>query len=119
MEGISGQPGVLVSRLQWIVEGTNTQRDWTKHKLVAIDTAKLTFSCSIVDGNVGFHSYVSTVTVATKEEEDECSIEWSYEVEPVEGWTSKDLDSFVGTGLQVMASKMEAALQDYFKIITQ
>ncbi|GKV11684.1 hypothetical protein SLEP1_g22918 [Rubroshorea leprosula] len=67
------------------------------------------FSYSIVDSNVGFHGYVSTVTVVP--EEVGCRIEWSYEVEPVEGWKLEDLDGFIGSGLEVMARRMEAALQ--------
>ncbi|OMO82672.1 Polyketide cyclase/dehydrase [Corchorus capsularis] len=64
---------------------------------------------SIVDGNVGFNSYVSTVKVSAKGEG--CQIEWKYEVEPVNGWTLEDLDFFIGSGLKVMAQRMEAALQ--------
>ncbi|KAM1072644.1 hypothetical protein FF1_017877 [Malus domestica] len=39
-----------------------------------------------------------------------CTIVWKYEVEPVEGWRLEDVDLFIGTGLQVMASRMEASL---------
>lgn len=122
VKGVSGQPGCVrfCAGFKTPVDnhGEGKERvNWTKQKLLAIDTVKHTFSYSIADGNVGFNGYVSTVKV--EEEEDGCSIEWSYEVEPVEGWKPEDLDSFIGEGLQVMASKMEAALKDYFKIINQ
>ncbi|KAM1061951.1 hypothetical protein ACFX13_026992 [Malus domestica] len=83
--------------------------NWTKQKLLTIDPANMTYSYSIIDGNVGFNSYISTVQVVPKDAG--CTIVWKYEVEPVEGWRLEDLDLFIGTGLQVMASRMEASLQ--------
>ena len=77
--------------------------NWTKQKLLSIDPSEMVFSYSIVDGNVGFKSYVSTVKVLPKEEG--CDIEWKYEVEPVKGWKLEDLDFFIGSGLQVMAQR--------------
>ncbi|KAF3444011.1 hypothetical protein FNV43_RR13701 [Rhamnella rubrinervis] len=122
VEGVSGQPG-CVRFCSGFKTPVDDHRDgqgtvnWTKQKLLTIDAAKHTFSYSIVDGNVGFNGYVSTITV--EEEEDGCSIEWSYEVEPVEGWKPEYLDSFIDKGLEAMASKMEAALKEYSKIISQ
>ena len=89
--------------------------NWTKQKLLSIDPNQMTFSYSIVDGNVGFNSYVSAVKVVPKGE-DGCLIEWRYEVEPVEGWKPQDLDTFIGNGLEVMARRMEAALQAYNRV---
>ncbi|KAB2618473.1 lachrymatory-factor synthase-like [Pyrus ussuriensis x Pyrus communis] len=82
--------------------------NWTKQKLLGIDPATMTFSSSIIDGNVGFNSYIPTVEVVRKDAG--CTIVWKYEVERVEGWRLEDLDLFIGTGLQVMASRMEASL---------
>ncbi|XP_015898434.3 lachrymatory-factor synthase [Ziziphus jujuba] len=122
VEGICGQPGCVRFCAGFNTpvncDGDKVRVNWTKQKLLAIDRTKLTFTYSIVDGNVGFNSYISTVKVITKGE-DGCSLEWSYEVEPVEGWTLKDLDFFIGTGLQVMATRMEEALKDYCKITQQ
>ncbi|KAM1173686.1 hypothetical protein FF1_026347 [Malus domestica] len=83
--------------------------NWTKQKLLSIDAAKMTYSYSIIDGNIGFNSYISTVQVVLKDAG--CTIVWKYEVEPVEGWRLEDLDLLIGTGLQVMASRMEASLE--------
>lgn len=113
VQGISGQPGCVryCAGFKTPVDRESDQPEnlnWTKQELLSIDPSQMTFSYSIIDGNVGFNSYISTVQVVPKE--GGCSIVWKYEVEPVEGWTLKDLDTFIGTGLQVMASRMEASL---------
>lgn len=115
IEGISGQPGCVrfCAGFKTPVDDGHSKQlqtmNWTKQKLLSIDPIQRTFSYSIVDGNVGFHSYVSTVKVLPKE--DGCEVEWIYEVEPVEGWKLEYLDSFIGSGLQVMAQRMQGALK--------
>jgi hypothetical protein len=110
VEGINGQPGCVryCAGFKTPVNNGDQIMNWTKQKLLSIDPKELSFSYSIVDGNVGFNSYVSTVKVVPNEEG--CSIHWWYEVEPVEGWTPEDLNTFIGSGLQVMAKRMEEAL---------
>ena len=118
VEGISGKPGCVrfCAGFKTPVDDKNigkmTSVNWTKQKLLSIDPTRMTFSYSIIDGNVRFQSYISTVTVVAKEEDQEgCEIEWEYEVEPVLGWTPQDLDYFIATGLQVMGKRMESALR--------
>lgn len=110
VEGISGQPGCVryCAGFKTPVNNGDEVVNWTKQKLLSIDHTVLTFSYSIIEGNVGFNSYIATVKVVPKE--DGCNIEWGYEVEPVEGWTLGDLDTFISSGLQVMAKRMEEAL---------
>ncbi|BBH08358.1 Polyketide cyclase/dehydrase and lipid transport superfamily protein, partial [Prunus dulcis] len=91
VEGISGQPGCVryCAGFKTPVDHKREQDqdqekvNWTKQKLLSIDPAQLIFSYSIIDGNVGFNSYISTVQVVPKE--GGCSIVWKYEVEPVRG----------------------------------
>ncbi|GMQ06393.1 hypothetical protein CsSME_00051009 [Camellia sinensis var. sinensis] len=111
IEGISGQPGCVryCSGFRTPVNSGDEIVNWTKQKLLSIDPKNMTFSYSIVDGNVGFNSYVSTVKVVPRGEQG-CDIEWRYEVEPVQGWQPQDLDCFIGSGLQVMAQRMEEAI---------
>ncbi|KAH1161030.1 hypothetical protein AAZX31_01G008900 [Glycine max] len=111
VEGISGQPGCVrfCAGFKTPVDDGKQTVNWTKQKLLSIDPTQRVFSYSIVDGNVGFHSYVSTLKVLPMAEG--CEIEWLYEVEPVEGWKLEHLDSFIDTGLQVMAQRMQAALK--------
>ncbi|XP_056163768.1 lachrymatory-factor synthase-like [Syzygium oleosum] len=115
VEGNSGQPwcvrycaGFRTPVDRDVGDTETTTLNWTKQKLLSIDPAVKIFSYSIVDGNAGFNSYVSTVQVVPKE--DGCRIVWSYEVEPVDCWKPEDLDQFIGSGLRVMAERMEEAL---------
>ncbi|KAL9443628.1 hypothetical protein AB3S75_016904 [Citrus x aurantiifolia] len=117
IQGISGQPGCVRFCAGFKTPVDNKDDDheesvnWTKQKLLAINAEEMTLTYSIVDGNVGFYGYVSTLTVAPKE--NGCYIEWKYEVEPVKGWRLEDLDCFISSGLQVMARRMKEALQAY------
>lgn len=119
IQGISGQPGCVRFCAGFKTPVDKDDRkivNWTKQKLLAINSEEMSLSYSIVDGNVGFNSYVSTVTVLPKE--NGCYVEWKYEVEPVKGWKSEDLDNFISTGLKVMAERMKEAIQAY-EIIMQ
>ncbi|CAN6564410.1 unnamed protein product [Malus baccata var. baccata] len=118
--GVEGTPGVagcvrFCAGVKTPVDHKSDQNqdqekvNWTKQKLLSIDPAKMTYSYSIIDGNIGFNSYISTVQVVLKDAG--CTIVWKYEVEPVEGWRLEDLDLLIGTGLQVMSSRMEASLE--------
>lgn len=115
VEGLSGQPGCVRFCAGFktpVDDGQHGKQrvNWTKQKLLSIDSTEWTFSYSIVDGNVGFHSYVSTLKVLPQGGEG-CEIEWLYEVEPVQGWKLEYLDSFIDTGLQVMAQRMQESLK--------
>lgn len=112
IEGVNGKPGCVryCAGFKTPVNRNDEKHlNWTKQKLLSLDKEKLSFSYSIIDGNVGFKSYVSVVKVVPRE--GGCEIEWCYEVEPVEGWTLADLDFFIGSGLEVMARRMEEAVQ--------
>ncbi|KAE8687537.1 CDC27 family protein isoform 1 [Hibiscus syriacus] len=120
VEGVSGQPGCVrfCAGFKTPVDSSDKgAMNWTKQKLLSIDPNEMVFSYSIEEGNVGFDSYVATVKVLP--EELGCAIEWKYEVKPVEGWRLEDLDFFIGSGLQVMARRMEAALQLFQASIDQ
>ncbi|MED6184737.1 hypothetical protein PIB30_050410 [Stylosanthes scabra] len=119
VEGISGRPGCVrfCAGFKTPVDGQDKQTiNWTKQKLLSIDPTLHTFSYSIIDGNVGFYSYVSTVKVTPKEGQG-CEIEWLYEVEPVQGWRLEDLDHFIGSGLQVMAERIQGALETMLEAV--
>lgn len=112
VEGVEGQPGCVrycAGFKTHIDHADENHVNWTKQKLLSIDPDSMTFSYSIIDGNVGFNSYVSKVRVIRQD--DGCAIEWGYEVEPVEGWKPENLDEFIGKGLKVMAKRMEEALK--------
>jgi hypothetical protein len=112
LEGISGKPGCVRFCCGFktpIDEHGKQTLNWTKQKLLSIDPIQRVFTYSIIDGNVGFHSYVSTVKVLEKD--DGCVIEWLYEVEPVKGWKLEYLDLFIGSGLDEMGQRIQGALK--------
>ncbi|KAK7379970.1 hypothetical protein VNO78_32270 [Psophocarpus tetragonolobus] len=118
VEGISGQAGCVRFCAGFktpvdVDSDANQTLNWTKQKLLFIDPTHRIFSYSIVDGNVGFHSYVSTLKLLPNPDPEisACLIEWLYEVDPVPGWQLQHLHSFIHTGLQVMAQRMHAALK--------
>ncbi|KAL2321320.1 hypothetical protein Fmac_030289 [Flemingia macrophylla] len=113
VEGISGKPGCVRFCAGFktpVDDPAKHALNWTKQKLLSIDPSHYTFTYSIVEGNVGFYSYVSTWKVLPKDQGEGCQIEWLYEVEPVQGWKLEYLDSFIDNGLKVMAQRIQAAL---------
>lgn len=80
---------------------------WSKEKLVAVDNEEKTFSYEIVDCNIGFKSYVSTIRVVPG---GGCTVEWRISLDPVEGSKLEDLVAKYDEGLQLMVKKMEDAI---------
>ncbi|KAI3945270.1 hypothetical protein MKX01_035031 [Papaver californicum] len=121
IEGISGQPGCIRycagssipssssnnGRHDDDVIGTN----WSTERLVDIDSVQRSITYEIVDCNIGFKSYVSTMEVVPcNGDKKGCLIEWSFVVDPIQGWKLETLISKFDSGLKRMASQIEAAL---------
>lgn len=106
----------------------STVISWSKEKLTAIDPAEKSLSYEIIDSNIGFHSYVSTIKIIKNpipegdsttivepggddgNGERGCVIEWSFSVDAVGGWRLEDLVRKYEVGLHRMAQKMEDIL---------
>ena len=80
---------------------------WSKERLVAVDEEKMSLSYEIVESNIGFNSYVSTVRISPDQDNHGCVIEWDFTVDPVQGLRFEDLVNKYEVGLQRMAKKME------------
>ncbi|EOA15797.1 hypothetical protein CARUB_v10007152mg [Capsella rubella] len=109
VQGTDGEPGLIryCASTKTKEEGTK----WAKERLVKIDHIGRCLSYEILENNVGFGSYVSTVRVTPVDGDDQVSrIEWSFVADPVDGWKKEDLDSYVDFCLQHMAKKMELNL---------
>ncbi|KAJ8423467.1 hypothetical protein Cgig2_013510 [Carnegiea gigantea] len=85
---------------------------WSKERLVAVDEEKMDLSYEIVESNIGFNSYVSTVRISPDQDNHGCVIEWGFTVDPVQGLRFEDLVNKYEVGLQRIAKKME----DYWEI---
>ncbi|XP_010249529.1 PREDICTED: lachrymatory-factor synthase-like [Nelumbo nucifera] len=119
IHGVSGQPGCVRycagSSIPSNSGGdTRPTVSWATERLVHIDPIGRSFTYEIVDSNVGFNSYVSTMKVVPDDEHQlgGCKIEWYFAVDPVQGWKLEDLISKYQTGLQNMANKMEESLMN-------
>lgn len=83
---------------------------WAKEKLIAIDETNLSFSYEVVESNIGFKSYVATVKISPADTDHGCMIEWSFVVDPVNGWKLEDMVTKFELALESMAGKMEEAV---------
>ncbi|KAI3845154.1 hypothetical protein MKX03_019821 [Papaver bracteatum] len=125
IDGISGQPGCIryCAGSSIPAASSNNGRDgdvtitnWSTEKLVDIDSVQRSITYEIVDCNIGFKSYVSTMKVVPcngeNDEDKGCLIEWSFVVDPIQGWELETLISKFDSGLQRMASKIEETLNN-------
>ncbi|MCL7024962.1 hypothetical protein MKW94_002913 [Papaver nudicaule] len=122
VEGVSGEPGCVRYCTGTAVptDGSDdTLTSWVKEKLLLIDPVERCISYEVIEGNVGFESYIATIKVLSDSSEDAqengddhkgSTVEWSYVVNPVPGWKSEDLASYIDSILQTMAKRMEEAL---------
>lgn len=86
---------------------------WCREKLTAIDPVEKRLSYEIMENNMGFKSYESTLRVVPIDGGDDlgCQIEWSFVADPVEGLSCDDLAAYVGICIRGMAENMEKALE--------
>ncbi|PIA64734.1 hypothetical protein AQUCO_00100304v1 [Aquilegia coerulea] len=115
VHGVSGEPGCIryCATSSTSSDGSGEKMtSWATERLLAIDQNDLCFSYEVVDSNMGFKSYVATIKVLQDDnsDPDRCNIEWSFEADPVEGWTLAYLVSYVESSLQAMTMRMEKAL---------
>lgn len=98
--------------------GGDPEVRWCRERLTGIDPVGKWLSYEVVDNNMGFKSYKSTLKVVPTDGGDEfgCQIEWSFVADPVEGLSCDDLAKYVGIGLQGMAQNMERALETAFNL---
>ncbi|XP_008795127.3 lachrymatory-factor synthase-like [Phoenix dactylifera] len=108
--GIEGQPGCT----RYCATAPGDDREpvmWAKEKLLAFDPVARSYCYEVTDSNVGFDRYVATFKVLEVEGGGGCKLEWSFESEPVKGWTRDGLTAYLQTGLEDMAKKVEEVLK--------
>lgn len=115
IHGANGEPGCIryCSGSSIPSKGDHKAVSWSKERLLAVDDANHSLSYEIVESNIGFSSYVSTVRVVPVGDvdgQDGCLIEWSITVDPVEGWGLDDLVKKYELGLLSMSKRMEDAV---------
>ncbi|GFP82889.1 lachrymatory-factor synthase [Phtheirospermum japonicum] len=120
IEGANGEPGCIrfcsgfgLKKQKENNNDSNSDLSWSKERLVAVDRAQMTLTYEMVDCNIGFKSYVSTVKVVPGYEGGRgggTSVEWCISLDPVVGLRLEDLVGKYEVGLKLMVKKMEAAI---------
>ncbi|KAK9683811.1 hypothetical protein RND81_10G166400 [Saponaria officinalis] len=113
LDGVPGQPGMI--RYCGSTESPSEDIQWVTEKLLTMDTTKIGFSYEIVDNNVGFKTYVSTIRLESIDGLDGaggCRIVWSFVADPVEGYTFEGLIGFIKFTAEQMAARLEQALHE-------
>ncbi|KAJ7965926.1 lachrymatory-factor synthase [Quillaja saponaria] len=120
IHGNNGEPGSIRYCAGFSIPSSNGDKptvSWSKERLIAVDHVDQSLRYEIVDSNIGFKSYESTVHVVpgsgSVDGQDGCVIEWFITVDPVDGWTIEDLMRKYEVGLQRMAKKMEDEIVNF------
>lgn len=70
----------------------------------------MSLTYQILDSNIGFNSYVSTLKVVPAAEGAAAAVEWWITLDPVAGWDLEHLVIRYQVGLHLMVKKMEDAV---------
>ncbi|KAK4419930.1 hypothetical protein Salat_2405900 [Sesamum alatum] len=111
IHGANGEPGCIRYCSGFGLKNTNessSSLSWSKERLVALDRVQMTLTYEMVDCNIGFRSYVSTIKLVPRDGGG--VVEWCISLDPVPGWKLQDLVAKYQVGLQLMVEKMESAI---------
>ncbi|KAM3351277.1 hypothetical protein ACQJBY_023344 [Aegilops geniculata] len=92
LEGDDGRPGCVrycAGPVNMAAPGEAV--GWSKERLLEVDAAGRSYSYEVVETNKGFGRYRATIGV--EPDPAGCVVRWSFEADPVKGWT---LEGFVG-----------------------
>lgn len=109
---VEDQPGMVrhcTIKKSAPVGSGETLTSWANEKVVMITPEERCLVYELLENNIGLNKYVATVKVVPDDRG--CKIEWSFVADPVEGWKSDDLISYIRDCLQYMATAMERDLQ--------
>ncbi|CAK7353144.1 unnamed protein product [Dovyalis caffra] len=116
INGTNGEPGCIRYCAGFSIPSNDTDQpvSWSTERLTAVNHVERSLSYEMVDGNIGFKSYVSTVKVVPQggDGQDGCVIEWSFSVDPVAGLVLDELVRKYEVGLQQMGKRMEDAVKE-------
>ncbi|KAL9226850.1 hypothetical protein vseg_002616 [Gypsophila vaccaria] len=120
VHGTNGVPGCVRYCLGNSFQNPNTVDNsdyslsvsWSKERLVEVNEAEMRLRYEIVDSNIGFESYVSTIELVSVDEGDGCVVEWGFSVEPVRGLRFEDLVKKYEVGLEKMVNAMQESLKN-------
>ncbi|CAO1945132.1 unnamed protein product [Urochloa humidicola] len=78
---------------------------WSKERLLEADDAGRWYSYEVVESNKGFGRYRATLRV--EHDPAGCAVRWSFEADPVEGWTQEGFVAFLDKLARGVAKRLE------------
>lgn len=116
VHGNNGEPGCIRYCSSGSIKTSSNDvvkpPSWAKERLIAVDHDEHTLIYEVLENNIGFESYVATIKIVPGGEEDSprgCVIEWSFAVDPIEGWALDDMERQYDEWLHLIADKMEGS----------
>ncbi|KAL5700135.1 hypothetical protein ACHQM5_025621 [Ranunculus cassubicifolius] len=113
LEGNSGEPGCVrcCRTPTGVLDSCGIEIvKLATERLVFLDNTERCFSYEMMDNNLGYKSYKATMKVIPDGEKDVgCRIEWSFTVEPVQGWTHEGMISHQEYVLGIIAKTIDEA----------
>ncbi|KAL6986789.1 hypothetical protein U1Q18_043555 [Sarracenia purpurea var. burkii] len=117
IEGAYGQPGLIRYCASTVSSSSGGSDDhptinWCHEKLLSMDPIERCLTYEVLDNNLGFKSYLSTMKVLPIDGDGEpgCQIEWSFVSDPIEGFGFDKLLTYVDSSAHAMAANIEKAL---------
>ncbi|EOA28027.1 hypothetical protein CARUB_v10024203mg [Capsella rubella] len=115
VHGNNGEPGCIRFCSGSSIRSSDlvSAAGWSKEKLVAVDPVERVMRYEIVESNIGFESYVSTVKISPRGkvgDVDGCVVDWSFTVDPVRGMSLDGLVNKYEKALGVITKNMEESL---------
>ncbi|KAF8696279.1 hypothetical protein HU200_037183 [Digitaria exilis] len=78
---------------------------WSKERLLEMDDAGRRYSYEVVESNKGFGRYRASLGV--EHDPAGCAVRWSFEADPVEGWTQEGFVGFLDKLARGVARRLE------------
>lgn len=112
--GEDGRPGCV--RYVASLAPTGEVGSWAREELLEIDHHARRLAYAVGGNSMGFGRYVATLSVVADADDEEaaaagagCRLAWSFECEPVQGWTRDGLLGYLDGALKGMAARIEQA----------
>ncbi|KAJ4787522.1 Lachrymatory-factor synthase [Rhynchospora pubera] len=106
LEGSNNVPGCIRYCAGSINKANPTESvGWAKERLVEYDKVNRYYTYEIIESNKGFGRYKATLRV--QPDPVGCLIEWSFQSDPVKGWSEKAFLSFFESMTRGVAKRLE------------
>lgn len=118
LHGSNGDPGCIRYCAGFSIPSNGPESvSWSKERLIAVDDVDFWLKYEIVESNIGYNSYESTMKVLSDNDDESngCMLEWSFVVDPVQGLELEELVRKYRVAVQVMGQKIEEEIQKFGK----